>query len=611
MPISIKCQVCNAGIRVPDEWAGRKGKCPKCGNLLVVPPLATGPQPPPLPSVPAADSTRHSAETGDGLLGIQFAPPPPPAGSSAVIGKPKKKPSTAAVGATAAQAEAPPAADASGAAFSRQRRREGPPPWLWLVMAGLGLVIVVCGVIYGLKEWSPSPAAATSPQNESAALPPTESEPTAAATTPADTPAGNASPAEVTRLVEQALVRIEIQDGANREAAEETSVASGFVIHRSGLVATNYRAVAECTKADVLFNNGERFAVAGYVALRPDYDLAILKLEGVPADVQELTLSTESPQVETAVYSAGHRLDHALRVEAGAITALSSTADLPESSRRFLEEGLSDKVHTQWIRHSAATSVANSGGPLVNARGEVIGIDSFFDEESQTGFAVHAGHLDAMRRRLLPLAPLAKYRRRPQPVRQVTEQAAPPSDPASVSSEQVGELIAQLTDKQWQPETEADYDLFRRLALALSQARELGKKMEREPGGIPLEVKLVEQQADETAAALKEVSWKLETNIPVINQLAASSLSQKGAGVFLFGVYKYPAAARGQKGMVLQVAGLKQEIFVPYKLPPDLPEDACFLILGTAQGPGLLGDNPLLAEELPRIVGSVVFEIAP
>lgn len=189
---------------------------------------------------------------------------------------------------------------------------------------------------------------------------------------------------------------------------------------------------------------------------------------------------------------------------------------------------------------------------------------------------------------------------------------APGGAAGNTSSEQIGELISKLAAKEWQAETEADYELFSQLAAALGQGQELRKNMEREPAGASLDVNLIEQQIDELTAALKEVPWKIDTNIPGLNKLAASHLAKKGDGVLVFGAYKYPEADRQKTpGMVLLVEGSRQEIFVPFKLPPDLPEDTYFLILGTAQGPTPLGDNLLLATELPKIVPSVVFEIAP
>src|SRR5262245_37842935 len=52
MPIAFNCASCGNPLRVPDEMAGRKGKCPRCAFINVVPAASAAPQPRPAPATP-------------------------------------------------------------------------------------------------------------------------------------------------------------------------------------------------------------------------------------------------------------------------------------------------------------------------------------------------------------------------------------------------------------------------------------------------------------------------------------------------------------------------------------------------------------------------------
>jgi len=101
MPIEFQCPYCTASIRVPDQAAGKQGKCPKCETRLIVPKLAA---PPPRPaeepnatsasSMPEAFSSSSANVPGSILPTGQFEAAPPAAfefggSASAVAGAPE------------------------------------------------------------------------------------------------------------------------------------------------------------------------------------------------------------------------------------------------------------------------------------------------------------------------------------------------------------------------------------------------------------------------------------------------------------------------------------------------------------------------------------------
>ena len=99
-------------------------------------------------------------------------------------------------------------------------------------------------------------------------------------------PGPGASSEDIIAYIEHGIVKIDVYDEFNNRQG----LGSGFVIDKSGLVATNYHVLADAVKADVLFSDGVRYGIEGYVALRPESDLAIVKLNGTPVNMRSLDL---------------------------------------------------------------------------------------------------------------------------------------------------------------------------------------------------------------------------------------------------------------------------------------------------------------------------------
>ena len=92
----------------------------------------------------------------------------------------------------------------------------------------------------------------------------------------------NASFEEVYKWVEAAVVKITVTDGG--------SLGTGYVVDPSGIVATNHHVMKACSKATATFNNGEKHEIEGYLAARPEWDAALVKLKTVPKDIHALEL---------------------------------------------------------------------------------------------------------------------------------------------------------------------------------------------------------------------------------------------------------------------------------------------------------------------------------
>ena len=194
---------------------------------------------------------------------------------------------------------------------------------------------------------------------------------------------------DLVKRVEPGVVRLVLYD----ESGEEVGLGSGFVVDRSGLVATNYHVIAMGDRAVAHFKGGEgrgeQRAVIGARAWDADRDLAVLQLESLPADVHVLPLSEALPPVGTDVVAVGHPGGFQFTTTTGIVSALHRTDQLPAEARDFLDS----PADQMWIQTNATISGGNSGGPLLNLRGEVVGVNSWVVSDRGLGFAAAAWDL--------------------------------------------------------------------------------------------------------------------------------------------------------------------------------------------------------------------------
>lgn len=165
---------------------------------------------------------------------------------------------------------------------------------------------------------------------------------------------------------------------------QEIGGGTGFIVSEEGMIVTNKHVVID-EEADytVLTNNGNKLP-AKVLAKDPFQDLAILKTErGGPFSVVKLG-DSEKLQIGQTVIAIGNALgEFQNTVSVGVISGLSRTIT---ASGRGIIETLEDVIQTD-----AAINKGNSGGPLLNLRGEVVGINTAVSLEGENiGFAIPA-----------------------------------------------------------------------------------------------------------------------------------------------------------------------------------------------------------------------------
>jgi S1-C subfamily serine protease len=164
----------------------------------------------------------------------------------------------------------------------------------------------------------------------------------------------------------------------------ERAQGSGFVIDESGHIVTNYHVIAGATDIEVSFSNKESMR-ARIVGSDRATDVALLKVDADARALTPLDLGdSDRVQVGDAVVAIGNPFGLERSVTAGIVSALQRTIESPA-------ETPIDRV----IQTDAQINQGNSGGPLLNASGQVIGVNTQIATGSSTeignvgiGFAV-------------------------------------------------------------------------------------------------------------------------------------------------------------------------------------------------------------------------------
>lgn len=157
---------------------------------------------------------------------------------------------------------------------------------------------------------------------------------------------------------------------------------SGFVVTSDGFILTNAHVVEGAKKTTISLSNGRSFK-AVVVALDELTDLAVLKAEIAPADSKYLTIA---PLGDSAKLQSG---DWVIAVGCPVGLDFTVTLGIVSSPKRSAVEVGATHLKGSYIQTDAALNSGNSGGPLVNDLGEVVGINTMVRTNTEAiGFAI-------------------------------------------------------------------------------------------------------------------------------------------------------------------------------------------------------------------------------
>jgi len=184
--------------------------------------------------------------------------------------------------------------------------------------------------------------------------------------------ARDAGPAVVT-----VINQLKPQQGLFGYAPVGTGEGSGFVIDHKGDIVTNNHVVDQAQSLQVVFANGEK-ATAQLVRADPLSDLAVVHVS-VPVTTILRFGDSNSLQPGQPVMAIGSALgEYRNTVTAGVVSALGRTIQEPPSASFPAGVALHNMLQTD-----TAINQGNSGGPLLNDRGEVVGVNTLISRGAQ------------------------------------------------------------------------------------------------------------------------------------------------------------------------------------------------------------------------------------
>jgi serine protease Do len=154
-----------------------------------------------------------------------------------------------------------------------------------------------------------------------------------------------------------------------RRPSTQTSLGSGVIVSREGHILTNHHVIANMDTIDVQLTDG-RIEPAKLIGSDEQTDIAVLKIDA--EKIEPLSLGdSDDVRVGQMVFAVGNPFGLQETVTQGIISA--------KGRRAMQDSGL------EFLQTDAAVNQGNSGGPLLNLRGEIIGINSAIFSTSNDG----------------------------------------------------------------------------------------------------------------------------------------------------------------------------------------------------------------------------------
>ena len=156
--------------------------------------------------------------------------------------------------------------------------------------------------------------------------------------------------------------------------APRRGTGTGFIIDPQGHILTNHHVIEGAERITVKLADGRSFR-ANIVGSDPDTDIALIKVESTAALPSATLGDSDRLRVGEWVVAIGNPLAYEHTVTVGIVS--------------FIGRKLFDSSLDNYIQTDAAISFGNSGGPLINTRGEIIGINAAVSRQANNiGFAI-------------------------------------------------------------------------------------------------------------------------------------------------------------------------------------------------------------------------------
>jgi serine protease Do len=330
---------------------------------------------------------------------------------------------------------------------------------------------------------------------------------------------------------------------SGKKSSQEVS-GSGVLIAPDGRLVTNWHVVDKAVEVRCLLRNGEA-CEAKVVGTDKDTDLALLKLQR----------AADAPPVPSAELGDSSRLTEGDFVMAmGAPWGLSRSVSIGiiSCTQRFLPDS---GEYSLWLQTDASISPGNSGGPLVNSEGEVVGINSLGSMiGGDLGFAIPSNTVRIVAQQLeefgrmnwswtgLQLQPLKDFKRNMyfEGSEGVIVAETDPESPARKAGIQPRDRILSINDQPVDAITEEDLPDIRRMLGLLPKYQSARFTLQREAKR--LEIALTPREKGDVEGKEQDCPrWGF--TVKTINQFDNPDLYfHRKKGLFVYGI-RYPGNA--------------------------------------------------------------------
>lgn len=167
--------------------------------------------------------------------------------------------------------------------------------------------------------------------------------------------------ADVIERCERGVVRIDV------EGRKGGSLGSGFIVDDKGTLVTNVHVLAGAKNAIAHFPNGKAYAVVGTLAIDEGRDICVARIDSTETNI--IPIAQDLPRKGERVTALGSPHGLSFTATTGIISAIRPADELGRDIGDPTMRGT-------WVQVDAALSPGNSGGPLINGKGEVVGMST-------------------------------------------------------------------------------------------------------------------------------------------------------------------------------------------------------------------------------------------
>jgi len=200
----------------------------------------------------------------------------------------------------------------------------------------------------------PPPTETPSPE-EPAPPKPAETQPASSTVRQPLTAPEPLEPADLFERVSPAVCRIDVMNAAYKKQGQ----GSGFLVSPDGLVVTNHHVIHAGRRGLARFGNDKTYPVSAILAEDKEKDLAVVQIAGKDLPYLEVLPQGEQPKVGARAFAIGTPVGYDNTFTEGLVS------------------GLREQENRSVVQTSAPISSGSSGGPLLDARGRVLGVNTF------------------------------------------------------------------------------------------------------------------------------------------------------------------------------------------------------------------------------------------